>query len=71
AARWVRASGAARTVIAVPVGPVESMRRLAREADEVVFVDAPEPFFAVGQWYERFDQLGDEDVVRLLATART
>lgn len=71
AARWVRAKGAARTVIAVPVGPVESIRRLTREADEVVFVDTPEPFYAVGQWYERFDQLSDEDVIRLLRTART
>lgn len=69
AARWVRAQGAARSVIAIPVGPYQSLSRLAREADEVVVVDTPEPFYAVGQWYERFEQLTDEEVVAMLERA--
>jgi predicted phosphoribosyltransferase len=66
AARWARAQGAERTVIAVPVAPPQAVARLAQEADEVVFVATPEPFYAVGQWYDRFDQLTDDEVVAML-----
>ncbi len=71
AARWVRSQAPARTVIAIPVGPPEARLRLAPEADEAVFVATPEPFYAVGQWYERFDQLTDDEVIGILEGART
>jgi predicted phosphoribosyltransferase len=44
--------------------------KLARDADEVVFLETPEPFFAVGQWYVDFPQTSDEEVVALLKEAR-
>lgn len=67
AVRWARARGARRVVLAVPVAPFEAVARLRREADEVRVLTTPEPFFAVGQWYQRFDQVPDSEVVRLLA----
>lgn len=71
AARWVRANGAGNTVVAIPVGPAEARRRLEAEADRVVLAETPEPFYAVGQWYARFDQLTDEQVIDILEGART
>lgn len=67
ALRWARAQGAARVVLAVPVAPPGSVARLAREADDVVVLETPEPFFAVGEWYRRFDQTTDEEVIAALA----
>jgi putative phosphoribosyl transferase len=69
ACRIVRARGAARVVLAVPVAPPSSIARLAEVADDVVVVMAPEWFVAVGQWYEAFPQLSDEEVVGLLEAA--
>lgn len=66
ALRWVRARGARRVVLAVPVAPPEAVARLAEEADQVICLETPEPFHAVGQWYRRFPQVSDEEVVRLL-----
>ncbi len=57
----------ARLVVAVPVGAHETCERLRRMADEVVCVATPEPFNAVGLWYEAFSQTTDEEVRRLLA----
>jgi putative phosphoribosyl transferase len=60
-----RARGAVRVILAVPVAPAEEAAHFP-EADEVVVVATPEPFFGVGMHYEVFDQTSDEDVVRLL-----
>ena len=57
----------ARLVVAVPVGARETCERLRRMADELVCVATPEPFNAVGLWYEAFSQTTDEEVKRLLA----
>ena len=67
ALRWARAQGAATVVLAVPVAPPQTMQRLRREADEVVALETPEPFFAVGEWYRSFDQTSDEEVITALA----
>jgi erythromycin esterase-like protein/pyrimidine operon attenuation protein/uracil phosphoribosyltransferase len=58
-----------RIVVAVPVGARETCEQLRRIADELVCVSMPEPFRAVGLWYEEFAQTSDEEVKRLLATA--
>lgn len=62
----VRQQGAGRVVVAVPVAPGDTMRRLGALADEVVCLSSPEPFYAIGQWYARFDQTTDEEVCDLL-----
>ncbi|MFJ8471399.1 phosphoribosyltransferase family protein [Kitasatospora sp. NPDC094011] len=70
ACRIVRARGAARVVLAVPVAPPDWTDRLSEVADELVCVDTPSPFFAIGEFYDDFAQTGDAEVLRLLAEAR-
>ncbi|MGW7327841.1 phosphoribosyltransferase family protein [Streptomyces sp. NPDC054840] len=65
----VRAQGAARVVLAVPVAPPEAVARLGSVADEVVCLATPHAFRAVGEWYQDFSQTPDEEVVFLLARA--
>ncbi|TBR16635.1 MAG: phosphoribosyltransferase, partial [Chitinophagaceae bacterium] len=69
ACRVVRAQGAARVVLAAPVAPEGAVRRVRGEADEVVCLETPRDFSAVGQWYRDFTQTSDDEVVRLLQTA--
>jgi putative phosphoribosyl transferase len=65
----VRAQKPARIVVAVPVGARDTCGRVALIADEVVCVSMPEPFSAVGLWYQDFSPTTDDDVKRLLADA--
>ncbi|KOU81037.1 phosphoribosyl transferase [Streptomyces sp. XY593] len=65
----VRAQGAARVVLAVPVAPPDAVARLRGAADEVVCLSSPPAFRAVGEWYRDFSQTADEEVVSLLAGA--
>ncbi len=60
-----------RLVLAVPVAPRETIAALRAEADEVICLLAPEPFYAVGAHYRDFRQTSDEDVVDLLHAAKT
>ena len=62
----LRALQAGRVVVAVPVGARETCRQLAGEADEVVCVEAPDHFQAVGQWYDDFSPTTDEEIRDLL-----
>ncbi len=55
-----------RIVVAVPVAPEETCKRMTYEADAVVCASTPAPFESVGQWYQNFEQTSDEDVRRLL-----
>jgi predicted phosphoribosyltransferase len=64
-----RQQGAAHIVVATPVGAPQTCAALRREADQVICVLAPELFYSVGQWYRRFDQTSDEEVVALLGQA--
>lgn len=69
AVKALRQRGAAKIVVAVPVGPPDTCREFEDEADEVVCASAPEFFQAVGQYYEDFSQTSDEEVRDLLARA--
>ncbi|MGZ8618416.1 MAG: phosphoribosyltransferase [Actinomycetota bacterium] len=62
ALRWARAAGAERVVFAAPVGPPDAVTRLGGECDEVVLLETPPSFGAVGEWYERFGQVSDDEV---------
>lgn len=53
-------------ILAVPVAPPSTIRDLKREADDVIYLAAPEPFYAIGQFYRDFAQTSDEEVKRLL-----
>jgi putative phosphoribosyl transferase len=69
AAAALRAQQPHYLVVAVPVAPAVTCAALRNEVDEVVCLLSPEPFFAVGNWYEDFSQVSDEDVRQLLARA--
>ena len=53
-------------VLAVPVAPLNAVNDLRKEADDVVCLETPEPFFAIGLYYRDFHQISDEEVIRLL-----
>ncbi len=67
--RSARRQGAAKIVVAVPVGSQEACAGLRGEADEVVCLFEPEPFYAVGLYYEHFDPTTDEEVRQSLAAS--
>jgi putative phosphoribosyl transferase len=67
AVRVARERGAARVILAVPVAPPETVAALRRDADDVVAVETPEPFFAIGGWYSDFSPTSDDEVIELLA----
>ena len=67
AARSLRAQAPARLVVAVPVAPGQAVQQLAAEVDQVVCLASPEPFLAVGQWYQDFRQVGDDAVRQALS----
>ena len=67
AARAVRQQAPAELVIAAPVGARETCDRLKAIADRVVCAASPEPFSAVGLWYDDFSQTTDDEVTRLLS----
>ncbi|GDY29055.1 phosphoribosyltransferase [Gandjariella thermophila] len=69
ACRVLRAQGAHRVVLAVPVAPGSALQRLRGDVDDVVCLATPEPFFAIGEWYRDFTQTPDEQVVDLLTKA--
>jgi putative phosphoribosyl transferase len=67
AAGAVRRHEPARIVVAVPVASRATCDRFRDEVDEVVCAVTPEPFYAVGNWYEDFSQTTDDEVRELLA----
>ena len=69
ACRVARALGASRVILAAPVAPSSVIRRLSGDADQVVLLDAPEEFWAIGQFYDDFSQTTDDEVVALLSRA--
>ena len=70
AVRALRDRGAKEVVVAVPTAPRDTCDTLRQEADEVVCLDMPEPFVAVGRWYQDFSQTTDDEVRTLLGDAR-
>jgi putative phosphoribosyl transferase len=67
AIRSVRRAGPARLVVAVPVGAPATSESLRSQVDEVICLLAPDPFFAVGVYFEDFTPIDDKAVQRLLA----
>ncbi len=59
----------ARLVLAVPVAPAATLERLGAEVDEIVCLETPEDFYAIGQFYADFHQMSDEEVIALLDRA--
>ncbi len=69
ALRWARARGAKRVIAASPVAPADMIHKLRSEADDVVCVHTPSQFYAIGQFYEQFESVEDEEVIAILKAA--
>ena len=65
----LREIDADRIVLAVPVGPPDTIHELQELADEVVCLETPSSFMGVGQFYERFDQVSDEEAMAYLESS--
>jgi len=65
----LRQHNPARIVVAIPVAPFSTCRRLRSEVDELVCVDMPESFYAIGQFYADFSQVADDEVTSLIHRA--
>jgi putative phosphoribosyl transferase len=70
AVHMARNKGAEKVVVAVPVSPPETVAKLRRQADEVICLETPTNFYAIGQFYDRFDQLTDEETNSILRKSR-
>jgi predicted phosphoribosyltransferase len=71
AVQAVRQMRPATLVLAVPVAPPDTAESLRSEVDELVCLQMPHGFMAVGQWYQNFSQTTDQEVIKLLERART
>ncbi len=69
AIKTVRAEQAREIIMAIPVSPPDTLEKLKNEVDKAVCLAAPHSFFAVGQFYNLFDQTSDEEVISLLEKA--
>jgi putative phosphoribosyl transferase len=69
ASKALRAEDPQRLIVAVPIGAQQTCDEFRGEVDEVICVATPEPFLAVGIWYEDFEQTSDEEVQSLLERA--
>jgi predicted phosphoribosyltransferase len=71
ALRALRTRGPARLVMAVPVAPDDTLADMAREADDIVCLETPELFGAIGAFYDDFRQISDGEVIALLSACGT
>jgi putative phosphoribosyl transferase len=62
----IRKKGARTIIVAVPVGPPDTVQQFSRLADRVVCLRMPEPFYAIGEFYDDFEQTEDVEVIKLL-----
>lgn len=66
ALQTVRTQNPYETIVAVPVASPERLRTVRQWCDEIVCLLMPRSFWASGQFYDAFDQVGDEDAVEIL-----
>lgn len=69
AVRSVNRSGAKEVVVAVPVAPADTEERYRKLGIDIVVLYSPESFWAIGQFYEDFPQVTDEEVIKILGGA--
>ena len=67
----LREQGVKKIVVAIPVGPPHAIETLKEHADEVICLITPENFYAIGQFYARFDQVEEEQAIRLFKEANS
>ena len=69
AVQAARLARAARVIVAVPLASRDACKELGALADECICLSSPEPFNAVGAWYDSFEQVGDDEVLDFLGAA--
>jgi putative phosphoribosyl transferase len=62
----IRKQKPAKIVVAVPVAPADGLAKVKAEADEVICLSVPEEFYAIGQFYDDFPQVEDEEAIAIL-----
>ncbi|WP_101476817.1 phosphoribosyltransferase [Candidatus Nitrosotalea bavarica] len=67
ALEWIKKQNPKRVIVAIPIGPRDTIERLSKMA-EVVVLDAPEAFGAVGEFYQSFDQVEDYQVAEIMSS---
>ena len=69
AIKALRKSGSTNVIVATPVAPPEAIAQFSHLVDQVICLETPTPFYAIGNWYEDFSQTSDEEVCDLLQRA--
>ena len=67
-ARWVRKHNPLNLIVAVPLAPPSSVELLEQEADSVIVLEIPREFSSVGQFYEEFTPVSDDEVIRIMSS---
>ena len=66
ATRWLRVKRSQKTIVALPVAPLDVVSKIKPEVDHLIALETPKEFGSVGQFYEDFEQIRDEEVMKLL-----
>ncbi len=66
AIKWIRKHDPKKIIVAVPVIAADILDKLRREADDVIYLNVPELFFGIGQFYREFEQVEDGEVIKIL-----
>ena len=66
AIRFIRKNKPAKIILAIPVVPPDIINKLKSEVDELIYIDAPDIFYAIGAFYDDFRQVEDEEVKVIL-----
>lgn len=66
AIKEVKTKNPAKIIVAIPVAPPETVLDLKKEADQIICLETPSPFFAIGNFYTNFEQVTDEEVKEAL-----
>ena len=69
AIKWLRVKKARKIIVALPVAPLDVVSKIKPEVDHLIVLETPKEFGSVGQWYEDFEQISDEDVIKMLAVS--
>lgn len=66
AIKEVKGKNPAKIIVAIPVAPKETIEKFKKEVNQIICLFTPEPFFAIGNFYTKFDQVTDEEVKKIL-----
>lgn len=69
AIKLMREGGVRNVIVAIPIAPKDTLLQLSKMVDEVICLETPDPFYAIGEHYENFDQVSDDEVVELLRSS--